>query len=77
MSQQQLLPQQTYLLRYWEETRTAAPTSLWRFSLEDPASGQRREFATLRELVIALHTELVERRYLRQAAARRRAVPLK
>jgi hypothetical protein len=35
--------------------------TLWRFSLEDPRTGQRRGFANLTELFIALHDNLIER----------------
>lgn len=49
-----------YLLRCWAETGAGGEVVLWRFSLEDPHSGQRRGFANLTELVIALHSELFE-----------------
>lgn len=75
MAQQKLLAYQVYLLHCWEETGTAATTGLWRFSLENPVSGQRREFANLRELVIALNTELNESRYRRLSHTHSRAVP--
>lgn len=38
-------------------------TGLWRFSLEDPATGQRRDFANLREVVVALNNELIGLEY--------------
>jgi len=58
MIQRQPLRYQSYLLRCWEERD--ADLTLWRFSLEDPRTGQRRGFANLTELVIALHMELFE-----------------
>ena len=48
-----------YLLRCWQE-RSQRPEylPLWRFSLEDPHSGQRRGFASLEALVAFLETVL-------------------
>lgn len=37
-----------FLLRIWQERM--AETAVWRFSLEDPTSGQRRGFASLAAL---------------------------
>ena len=49
----------SYLLTFWEERgRDRKPTELWRFSLEDPHTGQRHGFANLRELVAALEREI-------------------
>ncbi len=50
-----------YLLRFWQErsqplTRLAA----WRFSLEDPHTGERRGFADLEKLVAFLKSEAGE-----------------
>lgn len=42
-----------YLLRIWQEP--ARETAVWRFSLEDPSSGQRMGFADLSALVAFLH----------------------
>ena len=48
-----------YLLRFWEETTSQPdPPSTWRFSLEDPHTGQRRGFANLEALVTFLKTQL-------------------
>ena len=49
----------SYLLRCWEE-RSDDPLSPhpWRFSLEDPHTGQRRGFATFEALVAFLRQEL-------------------
>ncbi len=52
-----------YLLRIWQETgfgelsRAASETAVWRFSLEDPSSGQRVGFADLAALVAFLHQQ--------------------
>jgi hypothetical protein len=47
-----------YLLRFWQERRrSGAGAPVWRFSLEDPHTGARHGFATLKELVAMLeHT---------------------
>jgi len=49
----------SYLLTVWEE-RSRDPNSpgAWRFSLEDPHTGQRRGFADLAALVAALEDEI-------------------
>ena len=49
----------SYLLRCWAETNAQGEVSLWRFSLEDPRTGQRHGFANLTELVIALQDKLM------------------
>lgn len=43
----------SYLLRLWREGDTAP----WRASLEDPHTGQRRNFACLRDLFRAVEEE--------------------
>ncbi len=48
----------SYLLRCWEECEAVSGMRLWRFSLEDARSGQRRGFASLSELAAALEGEL-------------------
>jgi hypothetical protein len=48
----------SYLLRCWTESNPNPDTALWRFSLEDTRTGQRRGFADLNQLVTALQTEL-------------------
>lgn len=48
----------SYVLRCWAECDRDKDAPLWRFSLEDTRTGQRRGFAGLNELVIALRTEL-------------------
>jgi hypothetical protein len=48
-----------YLLRIWEE-REGAPevVVVWRFSLEEPGTGQRRGFAALAALTAFLDGQL-------------------
>ena len=49
----------SYLLSFWEErSRDPDTTVVWRFSLEDPRTGQRRGFANLEELAAFLRSEL-------------------
>ncbi len=40
----------SYLLRFWEERSGETPTTVWRFSLEDPATDQRYGFPSLEAL---------------------------
>jgi hypothetical protein len=53
----------SYLLTVWEE-RNVDPSlpAVWRFSLEDARTGQRRGFAGLEMLVAALEQETAEDR---------------
>ena len=45
----------SYLLTVWEErNRDPSLPAVWRFSLEDPHTGQRRGFADLDALTAAL-----------------------
>ena len=39
-----------YLLRFWEERGEQGTSAAWRFSLEDPQTGQRHGFADLASL---------------------------
>lgn len=48
----------SYLLRCWEERDEETNKSLWRFSLEDPRSGQRKGFTTLVDLMNVLENNL-------------------
>lgn len=49
----------SYLLTFWEERgRDPAVPVVWRFSLGDPRTGQRRAFATLPALIAALEQEM-------------------
>jgi hypothetical protein len=44
-----------YLLRLWQVSE--GQNAVWRASLEDPHTGERRGFATLQELFTYLETE--------------------
>jgi hypothetical protein len=49
----------SYLLTFWEERgRDPDVPAVWRFSLGDPRTGQRRAFATLGALITALEREM-------------------
>lgn len=49
----------SYLLTAWEErSRDPNLPAVWRFSLEDPHTGQRHGFADLEALVAALKKEI-------------------
>lgn len=56
MNQEQPLRYQSYLLRCWLEA--SRDGQQWRFSLEDTNTHKQHRFATLTELVVALHTTL-------------------
>jgi len=47
-----------YLLRFWQERRPPAAGSAWRFSLEDPHTGERQGFAGLEALLAYLQAEM-------------------
>ena len=49
----------SYLLTFWEE-RSHDPSLpvVWRFSLEDPRTGERRGFGSLEALAAALEQEI-------------------
>ena len=49
---------QVFLLRCWEERGEHPESGAWRFSLQDPATGLRRGFASLEALVAALEWEM-------------------
>jgi hypothetical protein len=49
---------QLYLVRCWEEYSGGAGVSVKHYSLEDPRTGQRRDFSSLEALLIALQTNL-------------------
>ena len=53
-------PYHTYLLRCWQERSTEGieEIKVWRFSLEEPRTGQRRGFASLETLLAVLQAEL-------------------
>ena len=48
----------SYLLRFWQEHGESQAAAIWRFSLEDPLTGQRQGFASLDALTAWLRTEL-------------------
>ena len=49
----------SYLLTFWEErSRDPSVPVVWRFSLEDPRTGQRHGFPNLEALVAALKQEM-------------------
>ena len=51
----------SYLITFWEErSQDSDRPAVWRFSLEDPRSGDRRGFPDLEMLVAALKQELQE-----------------
>jgi hypothetical protein len=50
-----------YMLRFWEvRSRDTNCPPTWRFSLEDPHTGDRIGFADLQALVSFLETELAD-----------------
>ena len=54
----------SYILRCWQEHTADAgrETTVWRFSLQDPRTNQRRGFATLEALLVSLQEELSDDR---------------
>jgi hypothetical protein len=49
----------SYLLTFWEERCQDPDTPVvWRFSLDDPHTGQRRGFASIEEVMAFLGREL-------------------
>lgn len=48
----------SYLLRFWEERADRTSMRAWRCSLEDPLTGNRHGFASLKALMDWLNTEL-------------------
>jgi hypothetical protein len=51
-----------YVVRCWQEHSVHAgrETRVWRFSLQDPSTNQRRGFATLEALLVSLQAELAD-----------------
>jgi hypothetical protein len=49
----------SYLLRFWEERGRTSGAAAWRFSLEDPLTGERHGFVSLESLMSFLQAELV------------------
>ena len=51
----------SYLLTFWEERdHDPATSAVWRFSLEDPRTGERRGFADLEAVMAVLEQEMGE-----------------
>jgi hypothetical protein len=48
----------SYLLRFWRERGLPEGRAVWRFSVEDPHTGQRQGFATLKAFVAYLQAEM-------------------
>jgi len=54
-SQPLILKYQVYVMRLWrEKTRSEETSSGWRFSIENPSTGQRRGFSCLEDMVAFL-----------------------
>jgi hypothetical protein len=51
-----------YVLRCWQERSSDddETVKVWRFSLEDPHTGQRQGFAGLEALLVALQADLID-----------------
>jgi hypothetical protein len=56
----QLAPYRTYVIRCWEEQSAQADTSVYRFTLEIPATGERSGFTSSAELINALELALAQ-----------------
>ena len=54
----------SYIVRCWQEPSVhgGRETRVWRFSLQDPRTDQRRGFATLEALLVSLQKELADER---------------
>lgn len=52
----------SYIIRCWQEPSVHAgkKTRIWRFSLHNPQTNQRRGFATFEALLISLQAELAD-----------------
>ena len=51
----------SYLLRCWQERgRLQGGATAWRFSIEDPHTGQRRGFATFEAFIAFLQQDLFD-----------------
>ena len=55
----------SYIVRCWQEPSMHAgrEMTVWRFSLQDPRTNQRRGFATLESLLISLQEELADEKH--------------
>jgi hypothetical protein len=55
LSQTLTMQYQVYVMRLWRDKTPSEETSSgWRFSIENPSTGQRRGFSSLEELVAFL-----------------------
>jgi hypothetical protein len=54
----------SYVLRCWQvhTDHAGRETGVWRFSLQDPRTNQRRGFATLEALLVSLQEDLADDR---------------
>lgn len=52
----------SYVVRCWQEhsVRARRETKVWRFSLQDSRSNERRGFATLEALLVCLQADLAD-----------------
>ncbi len=54
-------PYRSYLLTLWQErSQDSDRPGVWRFNLVDPRTNQRRGFASLEALVVALRQEMAD-----------------
>jgi len=53
---------QSYIIGCWQEHSVHAgrETKVWRFSLQNPRTNRRRDFATLEALLLSLQAELTD-----------------
>jgi hypothetical protein len=63
----QLAPYRTYVIRCWEEHSFQADTSIYRFTLEIPATGERFGFTSSEELINAIELALTQIQIQRRA----------
>jgi hypothetical protein len=58
------LQYRSYVVRCWQEhsARARRETRVWRFSLQDPRTDERRGFATLEALLVFLQADLADDR---------------
>jgi hypothetical protein len=52
------LSYRVFLLRFWQERPATEGPAVWRFSVEDPVTRQRRGFADLQALTQFLASEI-------------------
>ncbi len=49
---------QVFLLRQWQEQELEDRLPVWRFMLENPLTGARRGFASIRDLAVFLEEQI-------------------